>query len=160
MPRPNPIKCCEDFHRTASREREIGVSRRHFLRLGAAAGLSIYAAQALPFARALDSAQEAAAQSPQAPILVAVFLPGGLDLLDALVPLDQYGAYRDQRGVIAQSDLTTAKLKGTSLGIHPSLTKGDGEGIKGLFERGRLGFLPGIDYANPDLSHFHSRIFW
>jgi uncharacterized protein (DUF1501 family) len=162
MPRANPIKCCEDFHRSAMREahREVGVSRRHFLRIGAGAGLTLYAAQALPLGRLLEGAEEAAAQAPEAPILVTVFLPGGLDLLDSLVPLDQYGAYREQRGVLAQSDVTTPKLKGTGLGIHPSLTKGDGEGIKGLFERGKLGFLPGIDYANPDLSHFHSRAFW
>jgi uncharacterized protein (DUF1501 family) len=32
--------------------------------------------------------------------------------------------------------------------------------VKGLFEAGKIGFLPGIDYANPDLSHFHSRHFW
>ena len=25
---------------------------------------------------------------------------------------------------------------------------------------GVLGFIPGIDYANPDLSHFNSRHFW
>lgn len=162
MPRPNPIKCCEDFHRTATseRHREVGVTRRHFLRLGAAAGLSLYAAQSLPLERMLAGAEEAYAQAPDAPILVAVFLPGGLDLLDALVPLDQYPAYREHRGALAQSDVTTPKLRGTGLGIHPSLTKGDGEGIKGLFERGKLGFLPGIDYANPDLSHFHSRHFW
>ena len=42
----------------------------------------------------------------------------------------------------------------------PSLARGTGGGIKGLFERGKIGFLPGIDYANPDLSHFHSRHFW
>lgn len=162
MPRPNAITGCEDFHRTVVREphREIGVTRRHFLRLGAATGLSLYAAQSLPLSRLLAGAEEAHAQAPDAPILVAVFLPGGLDLLDALVPLDQYPAYRDHRGVLAQSDVTTPKLKGTSLGIHPSLTRGDGEGVKGLFERGRLGFLPGIDYANPNLSHFHSRHFW
>ena len=122
MPRPNPIKCCEDFHRTVGREREIGVSRRHFLRLGAGAGLSLYAAQALPLERMLAGAEEAYAQAPDAPILVAVFLPGGLDLLDALVPLNQYSAYRDHRGVLAQSDVTTPKLTGTSLGIHPALT--------------------------------------
>ena len=32
--------------------------------------------------------------------------------------------------------------------------------MKGLFERGKIGFLPGIDYPDPDLSHFHSRHFW
>ena len=162
MPRHDHVKACEDFHRTvgSERHREIGVTRRHFLRLGAGAGLSLYAAQSLPLARMFAGADEAYAQAPEAPILVSVFLPGGLDLLDALVPLNQYGAYRDHRGVLAQSDVTTPKLKGTGLGIHPSLTRGDGEGIKGLFERGKLGFLPGIDYANPNLSHFHSRHFW
>jgi len=35
-----------------------------------------------------------------------------------------------------------------------------GGGIAGLFARGQVGFLPGIDYANPDLSHFNSRHFW
>ena len=29
-----------------------------------------------------------------------------------------------------------------------------------MFDRGQIGFLPGIDYANPDLSHFDSRTFW
>lgn len=162
MPRPNKLKACEDFHRTvaSAAHREIGVTRRHFLRLGATAGLSLYAAQALPLGRVFESAEEAAAQAPAAPILITVFLPGGLDLLDSLVPLDQYGAYRDARGPFAQSDVTTPKLKGTPLGIHPSLTAGDGDGVKGLFERGKIGFLPGIDYVDPDLSHFHSRHFW
>ena len=32
--------------------------------------------------------------------------------------------------------------------------------MRGLFERGKIGFLPGIDYPDPDLSHFHSRHFW
>ena len=29
-----------------------------------------------------------------------------------------------------------------------------------MFEANKIGFLPGIDYANPDLSHFNSRNFW
>jgi uncharacterized protein (DUF1501 family) len=158
MPRSSPYRACEDFHRT---ERAApAISRRHFLRLGAGAGLSIYAASNISLARLLDGAGEAHAAAPDAPILVTVFLPGGLDLLDALVPLNQYGAYRGHRGAFAQSDVTTPKLGGTGLGVHPALTRGDGEGIKGLFEAGKIGFLPGIDYANPDLSHFHSRHFW
>ena len=32
--------------------------------------------------------------------------------------------------------------------------------MHGLWRSGKVGFLPGIDYANPDLSHFHSRHFW
>ena len=44
--------------------------------------------------------------------------------------------------------------------MHPALGEGLNGGLKGLFDRGRLGFIPGIDYANPDLSHFNSRHFW
>ena len=44
--------------------------------------------------------------------------------------------------------------------MNPHLTEGLNGGIKGLFDAGKIGLLPGIDYANPDLSHFHSRHFW
>jgi uncharacterized protein (DUF1501 family) len=44
--------------------------------------------------------------------------------------------------------------------VHPSLELGTNGGIRGLFEQGKIGLLPGIDYSNPDLSHFHSRHFW
>ena len=47
----------------------------------------------------------------------------------------------------------------SGFGLHPP-GRGVGGGVKGLFDRGKIGFLPGIDYANPDLSHFHSRHFW
>jgi uncharacterized protein (DUF1501 family) len=55
---------------------------------------------------------------------------------------------------------SAVKLGSTGLGVNPALQKGAGGGIAGLFDRGQIGFLPGIDYANPDLSHFHSRHFW
>ena len=51
-------------------------------------------------------------------------------------------------------------LPGTTLSPHPSLSAGQGGGIAGLYAAGKIGLLPGIDYANPDLSHFHSRAFW
>jgi uncharacterized protein (DUF1501 family) len=162
MPRPNPVTACEDFHRTAGTPRhpDVGVTRRHFLGWGIAGGLSLYTARAAPLGRWLEGAADAAAQAPDAPMLVVVFLPGGLDLLDTLVPLAQYGPYADGRGGTAQPQATSPELGNTGVGIHKALTTGDGGGIKGLYDRGRIGFLPGIDYANPDLSHFHSRHFW
>jgi uncharacterized protein (DUF1501 family) len=80
-----------------------------------------------------------------------------VDLLDTLVPLHDYGRYADLHPKLK---VDSVPLAGTSLGVHPSLARGVGGGIKGLYDRGRIGFLPGIDYANPDLSHFHSRHFW
>jgi uncharacterized protein (DUF1501 family) len=161
MARTNRHTACEDFHRTAATPRHpsVGVSRRHFLGWGAGAGLTIYTARALPLQAWVDGAEEAAAQSPAPRILVSVFLPGGLDLLDTFTDMAQYVPYSRARGEAARP-LSTVVLPGTSLSPHPSLEAGQGGGLSGLFNAGKLGLLPGIDYANPDLSHFHSRAFW
>jgi uncharacterized protein (DUF1501 family) len=158
MPRFRAHAACQDFHRASEAARRDVLTRRQLLRWGIGAGVTVYAANMLPTAHLLDAAAADAAAAPDAPILVSVFLPGGLDLLDTLMPLDQEGTLRDLRdGVSPASPLA---LGGTSLGLHPSLARGPGGGLKGLFDRGQIGFLPGIDYANPNLSHFASRAFW
>ena len=161
MPRSNPYTGCEDFHRTAATDRHpaVGVSRRQFLSLGVGAGLTLYTASAMPLAHWMEGAEEAAAAGSGKNILVSVFLPGGLDLLDSLMDTSQYGTYQRLRPATARS-ATGDVLKGTTLAHHPSLEAGSLGGLRGLFEAGKLGLLPGIDYANPDLSHFHSRLFW
>jgi len=154
---------CDDFHRTteATRNRFTGASRltrRQVLGWGAAAGLSLYATKAMPISRAIEAAEADAAAAPDAPVLVAVFMAGGLDLLDTLVPLDDYGTYADlHRNVRVDKP---PLLRGSALGVHPALAQGVNGGIKGLYDAGKLGFLPGIDYPDPNLSHFHSRHFW
>jgi uncharacterized protein (DUF1501 family) len=155
-------KGCDDFRQTtaATRERWLAsrLTRRQALAGALGGGLTIWAQHALPFAGVLQAAEAQAAAAPGAPVLVTVFLPGGCDLLDTLVPIGAYGAYADLRGEMRIA--APPALGGTGLGIHPSLTEGLGGGVLGLFEAGKIGFLPGIDYANPDLSHFHSRHFW
>jgi uncharacterized protein (DUF1501 family) len=160
MARSNPYTACEDFHRTAATDRHpsVGVSRRHFLGSAAGGALALYTAQALPLQHWIDGADEAAAAAPDAPMLVSVFLPGGLDLLDTFADTEQDGVYRDARAEAARP--LTAPLAGTTLSPHPALSAGPAGGLRGIFESGQMGLLPGIDYANPDLSHFHSRHFW
>lgn len=161
MPPSNPYRACEDFHRTAATARhpDVGVTRRHALGLGLGAGIALYTARALPLQHWLDGAAEAAAQAPDARVLVSVFLPGGLDLLDSFADAGQHPIYRDKRAGAARA-LGADRLRGTALSAHPALGRGSGGGLKGLFAAGRIGLLPGIDYTNPDLSHFHSRRFW
>ncbi|MDX6672224.1 MAG: hypothetical protein QOI91_2587 [Solirubrobacteraceae bacterium] len=158
----NAHRACDDFRQTSAAQRnrwlEPSLTRRQILMRGIGAGLAVYASQAMPFARILEAAEAQAATAPNAPVLVSVFLPGGLDLLSALPPLGQYGRYVDLRGGVKVD--APPPLGATGLGIHPSLAKGTNGGIKGLFDAGKVGLLPGIDYANPDLSHFHSRHFW
>lgn len=153
MPR-DPFKGCDDFraaHRPAS-----GFTRRQLLARGAAAGLTYYAAKAIAPARMLEAAL---AQAPDSPVLVSVFLPGGCDLLQTLTPLDQQGRLNDLRRSIGATE-AQALASESRLGLHASLSEGLNRGVRGLFDAGKVGFLPGIDYANPDLSHFHSRHFW
>ena len=163
MPRHNPHRACNDFHQTTETIRrtylgEGGLTRRSMIGGGLAAGLAVYAARAMPFSSVLDAAADAHAQAPDAPILVSVFLPGGTDLLDTLVPKAQYGRYADLRPSLKVQG--GADLGDADLSLHPALTTGLNGGIKGLYDAGKIGFLPGIDYSNPDLSHFHSRHFW
>jgi uncharacterized protein (DUF1501 family) len=155
-------RACDDFQRSTEALRraylgQTGLTRRQMLGAGLGAGLALYSAQAMPLTRVFEAAAADAAAAPDAPVLVSVFLPGGVDLLDTLVPLHDYGRYADLHPRLR---VEGQALAGAAFGIHPSLTRGAGGGVKGLFERGKVGFLPGIDYANPDLSHFHSRHFW
>ncbi len=157
MPR-SAHRACDDFHRTHDRWLGRSLTRRQVITRGVGAGLAVYAAKAMPFARILEAATAEAQSAPSSAVLVSVFLPGGLDLLSALPPIGQLGRYNDLR----QGDAVTGApaLGSTGLGAHPSFTQGTNGGVKGLYDSGKVGFLPGIDYANPDLSHFHSRHFW
>jgi uncharacterized protein (DUF1501 family) len=155
-------RACDDFHRTSEAVRRdyLGgppLTRRQALGWSVGGMLALYTAKATPIERVLEAAAAEAAAAPDAPVLVSVFLPGGVDLLDTLVPLHDYGRYADLHPKLKVEGLPLAS---TPFGVHPSLAEGLGGGIKGLYERGKVGFLPGIDYANPDLSHFHSRHFW
>jgi uncharacterized protein (DUF1501 family) len=152
---------CDDFSRTDAQRRSVvtrPISRRRLLQAGLGATISLYAARAMPLARALEAGEASAAAAPNAPVLVNVFVPGGLDLLDTLVPTASYGRYAELRPAIKVAE--PLALGTTGFGVHPALGQGLNGGLKGLFDRGRLGFIPGIDYANPDLSHFNSRHFW
>jgi uncharacterized protein (DUF1501 family) len=163
MPKRNAHRACDDFHATSESTRRSfldggGLTRRQVIGRGLATGLAVYASRAMPLGRMFETAEAAYAQAPNAPVLVSVFLPGGCDLLDTIVPLNQFGTYSDLRPGVRQKD--APELGGTGLGVHPSLASGLNGGVKGLFEAGKVGLMPGIDYANPDLSHFHSRHFW
>jgi uncharacterized protein (DUF1501 family) len=151
-------KGCEEFRSTRRPMLNPEMSRRQVLLSGLGLGLSLYSAKAMTFDHVLENAQAQAAAAPNAPILVNVFLPGGCDLLSTLTPLWVAGPLNDIRKTLG--DNTTPALGSTGLGLHASLSAGVNGGVRGMFEANKIGFLPGIDYANPDLSHFNSRNFW
>jgi uncharacterized protein (DUF1501 family) len=147
-------RACDDFLETSR-----AITRRQMIGRSLGAGLAVYMAAGTPLGRALDAAEAAAAGAPEAPVLVSVFLPGGCDLLSTLSLAGQSGKLADLRAKLALHD-GTALPGAADVIAHPSLSTGLDGGVAGLFAAGKVGFLPGIDYANPDLSHFHSRHFW
>ena len=118
-------------------------TRRDFLRticystLGTAAVLSgtdrIFQAQAL--AAATDPTDYKA--------LVCVFLFGGNDANNTVVPLDDYAGYAAVRGDLALPQNTLLPIKppsdGRAFGLHPSLTR-----LQGLWQRGKVGIVTNV----------------
>lgn len=118
------------------------LARRAFLKRSSALGLTGIAA---PWALNLAAIGEAAAQSAtDYKALVCVFLYGGNDHGNMLVPYDStnYAAYQTIRGSLAtpQANLAstvltpaTALPNGQQLALAPTMT-----GLKSLFDQGRL----------------------
>lgn len=131
-----------------------GVTRKRLL---AGAGGLAFAVAAMPRLGARGIFETAAAQAaadPNARILVSLYLDGGNDGLNTLVPLadPRYPVLRSRIGIDPASTLGIA---GQPFGWHPSLT-----GLKELYDAGKVAVLPAVDYPNPDQSHFNSQIYW
>jgi len=135
-----------------------GVDRRRFL-LSAAGGLvSVYGAGRLGLGgRAMSAGIAAAAETQGAgsPILVSIFLAGGIDALSVLSPTED-PTYRKLRPTLA-----VVPGSGTPFAEDPRLSWSSAAGgFAGLHAAGKLTVLPGIGYADPDMSHFTSRHYW
>ncbi len=131
-----------------------GITRRKAL-VGAG-GLAV-ACSVLPKfgARGLfEAATAEAAADPNHRILVSIYLDGGNDGLNTFIPLGDplYRTYRKRIGI---SEADALPVTGTPFGWHPALG-----GLQRLYDQGKVAVLPAVDYANPDLSHFNSQIFW
>jgi uncharacterized protein (DUF1501 family) len=183
MGRPPAENCCSGFTRTEALRAAIaagrsgeqgwsgrewdprmpmpagtGMDRRRFL-LGATGGLmSVYGAARLGLGgQALSEgiAQAATVQGLSSPILVSIFLAGGVDALSVLAPTED-PTYRKLRPTLAVSP-----SQGTPFAEDPRLSWGPAAaGFAQLHSAGKLTVFPGIGYRDPDMSHFTSRHYW
>ena len=127
-------------------------SRRHFLRKAGALGAAGLAAR-LPLVAALGAAAEASAQAANDyRALVCVFLYGGVDGNNLVVPMDaagyaQYAAVRpESSGVqLAQGELLPIQPGNiaTPYGLHPQLSE-----LQPLFAQQRLALLANVGPLN------------
>ena len=123
------------------------LTRREFLGQASCAGIK--ATSLFSTLLSLRLANSLAAQSAQAgdyKALVCLFLAGGNDSFNMLVPTTaaEYSAYAAVRGNLALAretllQVTPANLGGRTLGIHPSMTE-----VRDLFNQGRLGFVANV----------------
>jgi uncharacterized protein (DUF1501 family) len=168
--------CCEGFSRAEALRRAAGsgvarewdsrmpvpagagMDRRRFL-LGAAGGLlSVYGAERLGLTNALlgdGIARAAAANPPSAPVLVSVFMQGGLDALSLLAPVGDplYRQLRPSLAIPASAGVPFSE--DPRLHWHPSA-----QSFAQLHDAGKVTTFPGIGYSSPDMSHFTSRHYW
>ncbi|MGO9751344.1 MAG: DUF1501 domain-containing protein [Solirubrobacteraceae bacterium] len=175
-----PAEALAGFPDGVPRQRR-GVNRRVFL-AGSAIGMaSIYSAAHLTW-ESIWHAAAAKAAEPMQTSIVCIFLAGGNDGLNTIVPVssEQYPGYQSQRSNIARvlgpssgSQVGTTVMPGTGAslafanpGVSGAGNNGDVKGFDTLFGDGSggsgsdLAIFPATDYMPPNLSHFESRDYW
>ena len=129
----------------------MAVTRRRFIRGGVAAFTVSFAAPSF-------LAEIARAQGARARSLVVLYLGGGNDALNTLVPYTD-AFYYSRRPAIAvpagQVLQIGSDTSGRALGLHPRLT-----GLRGIFNEGRLAIVQRAGYPNSSRSHFQGTDIW
>lgn len=85
-------------------------------------------------------------------VLVAVFLQGGNDGLNTVIPPD--GKYKDFRPELSKETANPLPID-NGLALHPKLTR-----LKALYDEKRLAVVENVGYDKPNLSHFASTDIW
>jgi uncharacterized protein (DUF1501 family) len=135
-----------------------GLDRRGFLAAAGGGLLAVYGAERLGLTNRMlgeGIAEAAATQAPGGPILVSLFLQGGIDALSLLAPTGD-PTYQKLRPTLA-----VAPGSGTALTEDPSLEWNPAAAaLADLHSAGQLTVIPGIGYTGEDMSHFTSRHYW
>ena len=127
------------------------VTRREFIRDGVAAFTISFAAPA--FLTDIARAQGAVSRN-----LVVIYLAGGNDALNTVIPYKD-SFYYSRRPAIAVPAANVLQIgtdsAGRALGLHPRLT-----GLQTIFNQGRLAIIQRAGYQNSSRSHFQGTDIW
>lgn len=108
--------------------------------------------------------RQMAASSTNDRVLVILQLLGGNDGVNTIIPVDQYDQYYNRRANIAipakngprrYIDVDSTLALEDQIGLHPDM-----QGIKELYDRGRMAIVQGVSYKNNNGSHFRGRDIW
>lgn len=95
--------------------------------------------------------------------VVIIQLGGGNDGLNTLIPLDQYGLYRNLRPNVGIKDVGSRKYTQLDSSLPSSqqiAVQPDFMGMKDLYDQGKVNFIMDVCYPNPNKSHFKSTDIW
>jgi uncharacterized protein (DUF1501 family) len=132
-----------------------GLSRRSFMMRGGAMALAVYGGSRMLGLDALQAGVAQAAEAGSGPVIVSVFLEGGIDALSVLAPVGDPLYARLRPKLALPPEGLTAFSADERLAWHPSAA-----GLATLFGEGKVAVMPAIGYDHPDQSHFTSRHFW
>lgn len=172
---PHSACACQDFNRAELMRRAVaqagkglpaiepgmptpagtGLSRRAFLLSSAGLMLSVYGAGRLLDPSRFEEGIALAAEATQQPVLVSVYLQGGIDSMSVLYPVGDplYTQYRPVLGLSAEAGPVFDE--DPRLHWHPLATP-----LAQLHSEGKVSVLPAVGYTDPNQSHFTSRHFW
>ncbi len=102
---------------------------------------------ASPLTYALDNALEER-------ILVLIQLKGGNDGLNTILPLYDYGLYKERRPTLAVP-IQDAYVLSPGHGMPPFMAQ-----LQGLWEKGQMKVVHSVGYPDQNLSHFRSTDIW
>ena len=87
-------------------------------------------------------------------VLVMIRLNGGNDGLNTVIPLDQYANLMIHRPgiILPQNQILSVTPE---VGFHPQM-----QGMKGLFDQGKLSVIQNVGYPEQNRSHFRSMDIW
>ncbi len=88
-------------------------------------------------------------------VLVLIYLNGGNDGLNTVIPMDKLSELNAVRPQVVLPQSSILSLKGTELGLHPSL-----DVMSNLFSEKRLKIIQNVGYPEPNYSHFRSTDIW
>lgn len=136
------------------------MNRRDFFTAGASLMLPVvldgFGVKSLAKGSALVQSLKQTAALNNDRVLVIVYLAGGNDGLNTVIPLEHYSQYNALRTNIAIPEAQVLKLQGNAAtGFHPEMT-----GMRALYDEGKLAIINSVSYPNPDQSHYRSTDIW
>jgi uncharacterized protein (DUF1501 family) len=122
---------------------------------GGALALAVYGGTRMLGIDALQAGVAQAAEGGAEPVIVSVFLEGGIDALSVLAPVGDSSYQRLRPKLALPSEGLTTFGADERLAWHPSAAP-----LATLFDEGKVAVMPAVGYDHPDQSHFTSRHFW